>query len=144
MRTLDRTGYTYADLSVGMSEEYIKTITDGDIVSFAEVSGDTNPMHLDDDFAAGTFFRGRIAHGMLTASLISTIIGTLLPGPGCIYLGQNLKFLRPVRIGDTVLARVVIETLIPEKKRAALRTTCAVNDKLVLDGDALVLVPERA
>lgn len=141
---LDRTGYTYSDLSVGMSEEYIKTITDDDIVSFAEVSGDTNPMHLDDDFASETLFRSRIAHGMLTASLISTIIGTLLPGPGCIYLGQNLKFLRPVRIGDTVLARVVIEALIPEKKRAALRTTCAVNDKLVLDGDALVMVPERA
>ena len=138
---LDRTGYTYSDLSVGMTEEYIKTITDDDIVSFAEVSGDTNPMHLDDDFASETFFRSRIAHGMLTASLISTIIGTLLPGPGCIYLGQNLKFLRPVRIGDTVLARVVIETLIPQKNRAALRTTCTVNDKLVLDGDALVMVP---
>ncbi|MDH3316628.1 MAG: MaoC family dehydratase [Gammaproteobacteria bacterium] len=141
---LDRTGFTYSDLSVGMSEEYIKTITDNDIVSFAEVSGDTNPMHLDDDFASETLFRSRIAHGMLTASLISTIIGTLLPGPGCIYLGQNLKFLRPVRIGDAVLARVVIEALIPEKKRVALRTTCAVNDKLVLDGDALVMVPERA
>jgi len=138
---LDRTGYTYSDLSVGMTEEYIKTITDDDIVSFAEVSGDTNPMHLDDDFASETLFRSRIAHGMLTASLISTIIGTLLPGPGCIYLGQNLKFLRPVRIGDTVLARVVVETLIPQKKRAALRTTCTVNDKLVLDGDALVMVP---
>ena len=144
MRMLDRTGYTYADLSVGMSEEYIKTITDDDIVSFAQVSGDTNPMHLDEDYAADTFFGGRIAHGMLTASLISTIIGTLLPGPGCIYLGQNLKFLRPVRIGDTVVARVVIEALVPEKKRATLRTTCAVNDKLVLDGEALVLVPEGA
>jgi len=141
MRILDRTGYAYSDLSVGMTEEYIKTITDDDIVSFAEVSGDTNPMHLDDDFASETLFRSRIAHGMLTASLISTIIGTLLPGPGCIYLGQNLKFLRPVRIGDTVLARVVVETLIPQKKRAALRTTCTVNDKLVLDGDALVMVP---
>ena len=141
MRMLDRTGFTYSDLSVGMSEEYIKTITDNDIVSFAEVSGDTNPMHLDDDFASETLFRSRIAHGMLTASLISTILGTLLPGPGCIYLGQNLKFLRPVRIGDTVLARVVIETLIPQKNRAALRTTCTVNDKLVLDGDALVMVP---
>ncbi len=144
MRMLDRSGYTYADLSVGMSEEYIKTITDDDIVSFAEVSGDTNPMHLDENYAAETFFGGRIAHGMLTASLISTIIGTLLPGPGCIYLGQNLKFLRPVRIGDTVVARVVIEALMPEKKRATLRTTCAVNDKLVLDGEALVLVPEGA
>lgn len=141
---LKRTGYAYSDLSVGMSEEYIRTITHEDIVSFAEISGDNNPMHLDDDFAAGTFFKSRIAHGMLTASLISTIIGTLLPGPGCIYLGQNLKFLRPVRIGDTVIARVVIEALMPKKKRATLRTTCAVNDKLVLDGEALILVPERA
>ena len=141
---LKRTGYTYFDLSVGMSEEYIRTITHEDIVSFAQISGDDNPMHLDEDFAAGAFFESRIAHGMLTASLISTIIGTLLPGLGCIYLGQNFKFLRPVRIGDTVIARVVIAALMPEKKRATLRTTCAVNDKLVLDGEAQILVPERA
>lgn len=142
MQTLERNGLTYADLSVGMAEEYIKTVTDRDILTFAQVSGDNNPMHLDDEFAAATFFKTRIAHGMLTASFISTVIGTLLPGPGCIYLGQNLKFLRPVRIGDTVIARVVIESLIPEKKRASLRTTCQVNDKLVVDGEALVMVPE--
>lgn len=142
MQTLARNGLAYSDLAVGMSEEYIKTVTDDDILTFAEVSGDNNPMHLDDQYAAGTFFKTRIAHGMLTASFISTVIGTLLPGPGCIYLGQNLKFLRPVRIGDTVIARVVIESLMPEKKRVLLRTTCSVDDKLVVDGEALVMVPD--
>lgn len=137
-------GLTYAELSLGMSRDYIKTITEDDIVSFAQVSGDSNPMHLDEDFAARTFFRSRIAHGMLTASLISTVIGTLLPGPGCIYLGQNLKFLRPVRIGDAVVARVIIKALMPEKRRAALKTTCSVGTNLVVDGDALVMIPDPA
>jgi 3-hydroxybutyryl-CoA dehydratase len=141
---LARRGYAYEDLSVGMTEEFTKTITDGDILSFSEASGDDNPMHLDEAFAARGFFRRRVAHGMLTASLISTIIGTLLPGPGCVYLGQNLKFLAPVRIGDTVMARVVVEALMPEKKCATLRTTCAVDENLVVEGDALVYVPSRA
>ncbi len=141
MLTKTRNGYCYEDLSVGMAEEFAKTITDADILSFAEVSGDNNPMHLDEEFARGTFFRTRIAHGMLTASFISTIVGTLLPGPGCIYLNQNLKFLAPVRIGDTVTARVSVADLVPAKKRAVLRTTCSVRDKLVVDGDALVWLP---
>lgn len=141
MLTKTRNGLCYDDLSVGMAREFAKKITDSDILSFAAVSGDTNPMHLDEDFARGTFFRTRIAHGMLTASFISTIVGTLLPGPGCIYLAQNLKFLAPVRIGDTVTARVSVEDLLPAKKRAMLRTTCSVEETLVVDGDALVWLP---
>ena len=141
MLTRTRNGYCYDDLSVGMAEEYAKTVTEADILSFAMVSGDNNPMHLDENFARGTFFRTRIAHGMLTASFISTIVGTLLPGPGCIYLSQNLKFLAPVRIGDTVTARVSVEDLVPVKKHAVLRTTCVVDETLVVDGDALVWLP---
>src|SRR3990172_3190348 len=97
------------DLSVGMSAVYSKTITDADILMFSAVSGDTNPVHLDQEFAAQTRFQGRIAHGMLTASLLSAVLGTKLPGPGCIYISQDLRFRAPVRVGDTVQARVVVE-----------------------------------
>ncbi len=141
---LARRGYAYEDLFVGMTEKFSKAITNGDVLSFSEMSGDDNPMHLDEEFAARSFFRRRVAQGMLTASLISTIIGTLLPGPGCVYLGQNLKFLAPVCIGDIVMARVVVEALMPDKKCATLKTTCAVDEKLVVEGDALVYVPSRA
>ena len=141
MLTKTRNGYGFHDLFVGMAEEFAKTITDADILSFAEVSGDSNPMHLDEEFARGTFFRTRVAHGMLTASFISTIVGTLLPGPGCIYLSQNLKFLAPVLIGDTVTARVSVEDLIPATKHAVLRTICSVGEKLVVEGDATVWLP---
>ena len=99
-------GYYIEDLEAGMSAAFGKTITDADILMFAGVSGDTNPVHLNEEFALGTAFQGRIAHGMLTASLISTVLGTKLPGPGCIYLSQTLKFLAPVRAGDTVRAEV--------------------------------------
>lgn len=141
MLTATRKGFNYDDLFVGMAREFAKTITYGDILTFAEVSGDNNPMHLDEEFARSTFFRGRVAHGMLTASLISTIVGTLLPGPGCVYLGQNLKFLSPVRIGDTVTARASVKELIPARKQAVLRTTCQVAETVVVDGDALVWLP---
>ena len=97
-------GLYLEDLEEGMSAVFGKTITDADILMFAGVSGDTNPVHLNEEFACGTAFKGRIAHGMLTASLISTVIGTKLPGPGCIYVAQNLKFMAPVRAGDTVRA----------------------------------------
>jgi 3-hydroxybutyryl-CoA dehydratase len=101
-------GYFLDDLEVGMSATYSKTITDADITIFAGVSGDTNPVHLDDGFAAQTLFGERIAHGMLSASFISTVFGTRLPGPGCIYLSQNLRFRAPVKVGDTVEARCSI------------------------------------
>ena len=141
MLTKTRYGFKYDDLYLGLVREFAKTITDDDILSFAKVSGDNNPTHLDDEFARGTFFRGRVAHGMLTASLISTIVGTLLPGPGCVYLGQNLKFLSPVRVGDTVTARAIVEDLIPARRQAVLRTSCWVADTQVVNGDALVWLP---
>lgn len=139
----ERHGYYFEDLAVGMTDVYTKTITDADIVMFAGVSGDTNPLHLDDEFARGTRFETRIVHGKLTASLISTVLGTKLPGPGCIYLSQSLRFLAPVRVGDTVTARVTVRELIHEKRRARLETLCTVGDTTVIEGEALVHVPAR-
>lgn len=143
-KTLDGlAGYFIEDLSVGMSAAYAKTITDADIVLFAGVSGDTNPVHMNEDYARGTMFGGRIAHGMLSASFISTVMGTRLPGPGCIYMTQNLRFKAPVRVGDTVVARVTVAELMPEKRRAVMRTVCTVGKTVVIEGDALVMVPSR-
>src|SRR5918996_323450 len=101
----DRHGHYFKDLEPGMSEVFSKTITEADLLMFAGVSGDTNPLHLDEDFASRTMFESRIAHGMLTASLVSTVLGTRLPGPGAVYVSQSVRFLAPVRIGDTVIAR---------------------------------------
>ncbi|MCB5195978.1 MaoC family dehydratase [Deefgea salmonis] len=128
---------------VGDSDEFRKTLTETDVVLFAGLSGDNNPMHIDEEFASQTQFAGRIAHGMLTASLISTVIGTKLPGPGCIYMGQNLRFVKPVRIGDTVTARVTVLEIQLEKQRVKLLTECWVKGEVVLTGDALVWVPEQ-
>tara|TARA_B100000405_G_scaffold260250_1_gene195595 strand:+ start:157 stop:609 length:453 start_codon:yes stop_codon:yes gene_type:complete len=136
-------GYYFEDLEEGMTDVFAKTITDADIMGFAGVSGDTNPLHLNHEFASGTIFKGRIAHGMLTASLISTVIGTKLPGPGCIYVSQNLRFRAPVRTGDTVTATCMVTKLIPEKRLIELSTVCTVADKPVVEGDATILVPSR-
>lgn len=136
-------GLYFEDLSVGQSASFGKTITEADILLFAAVSGDTNPVHINAEFAAGTMFRERIAHGMLSAGLISTVLGTRLPGPGTIYLSQTLKFRAPVRIGDTVTATATVASLDAAKKRATLTTICTVNGKPVLEGEALVLVPSR-
>jgi len=137
------TGYYIEDLSVGMTAIYGKTITEADIVLFAGVSGDTNPVHLNEEYAAGTMFKTRIAHGMLSAGFISTVFGTKLPGPGCIYMAQNLKFKAPVKIGDTVIAKVELVELVVEKKRAVFKTTCSVGETVVIDGDATLMVPSR-
>ena len=123
-----------ADLKVGSTESYARTITDADIVLFAGVSGDDNPVHLNDEFAQATMFKGRIAHGMLGASYISTVIGTRLPGPGTIYMGQTLKFRAPVRVGDTVTARVTVTAIDEAKRRLTLETLCLVGDKVVIEG----------
>ena len=139
----DRQGYYFDDLEEGMSEVFSKTITEADLLMFAGVSGDTNPIHLDQDFASRTMFEGRIAHGMLTASLVSTVLGTKLPGPGAIYVNQNLRFLAPVRIGDTVIARAAVKVLNQERKRVTLETTCRVGETKVLDGEAVLMVPRR-
>ncbi|MRG70267.1 (R)-hydratase [Alphaproteobacteria bacterium HT1-32] len=136
-------GYYYDELSVGMSAVFGKTVTEADIMAFAGVSGDTNPVHLNAEYAAETVFKSRIAHGVLTASFISTVIGTKLPGPGCIYVSQNLRFKAPVMIGDTVMATVKITALVPEKRFVEMSTVCTVGDKVVLEGEATVMAPKR-
>ncbi len=131
------------DLEIGMTRHLRKTVTDRDIELFAEVSTDRNPVHLDDDYARDTIFEGRIAHGMLTAGLISAVIGEQLPGHGTVYLGQTLKFMAPVRPGDIVLAEVTVTAIDYAKRRVTLETRCAVGDTVVLKGEALVLAPSR-
>jgi len=134
----------FEDLAVGMVETLSKTIAASDVVGFAEMTGDRNPVHLSEHFAARTPFGTRIAHGLYTASLISAVLGTRLPGPGAIYVSQTLNFRAPVRIGDTVEVRVEVAELVPERRRARLTCTCRVGDEVVLDGEALVKVPSRA
>lgn len=126
-----------------MRESYSKQVKASDVVGFAELSGDRNPIHLSEHFAAKTPFGGRIAHGLYTASLISAVIGTRLPGPGAIYLSQTLRFLAPVRIGDTVEAIVEIVELSERGYRAKLACQCKVGEMVVLEGEALVKVPAR-
>ena len=133
-------GYYLEDLAPGMTALYAKTVTDADIVLFAGISGDVNPVHLNQEFADRTMFRGRIAHGMLTASFISTVIGTKLPGPGCIYVSQNLKFKAPVRIGDTVNARVTVTLVDEVRGRIAVETTCTVGNIVVIAGEVVLMV----
>ena len=137
-------GYYFDELKVGMQEVFSRTITDTDLKLFAGVSGDTNPMHLNEEYAKTTPFGGCIVYGMLTASLISAVIGTKLPGPGCIYMNQTLRFTAPVRVGDTVYAVVRVKELMPEKTRALLQTQCFVKDTMVIDGEALIKVPARS
>jgi 3-hydroxybutyryl-CoA dehydratase len=134
-------GYRFEELSVGMSALYSRTFTDTDLRNFAGVSGDTNPMHLNEEYAKTTLFGGCIVHGMLTASLISAVIGTKLPGPGCIYVSQSLQFKAPVHVGETVYAKVTVSALIPEKQRVLLCTECFVKENLVLEGEAVVQIP---
>lgn len=137
-------GYFIEDLTVGQKESFAKTVTDADITLYAGVSGDTNPVHLDDEFAAETMFKGRIAHGMLSAAFISAVLGARMPGPGAIYLSQTLKFRAPVRPGDTVTAECEVTAIDLEKRRVTLKTTCYVKGKPVIDGEAVVMPPSRA
>lgn len=136
-------GYYFEDLTIGQSEVYSKTVTDADIMAFAGVSGDTNAVHLSDKFAETQMFGGRIAHGMLSASFISTLIGTRMPGPGSLYMGQTLKFLAPVRAGDTVDTRVTVKSLNAEKARVTLDTVCFIGEDVIIEGEALIKVPMR-
>ncbi|SET18894.1 MaoC family dehydratase [Paracoccus homiensis] len=131
------------DLEIGMSRYLQKQVTDEDIEMFAQVSTDRNPVHLDEEYAQDTIFEGRIAHGMLTAGLISAVIGEQLPGHGTVYLGQTLKFMAPVRPGDMVRAEVTVETIDHAKRRVTLATRCMVGDTVVLKGEAVVLAPSR-
>jgi 3-hydroxybutyryl-CoA dehydratase len=134
----------FEDLAVGMTERLAKTIASSDVVGFAEVTGDRNPIHLSEHFAARTPFGTRIAHGLYTASLISAVLGTRLPGPGAVYISQTLHFRAPVKIGDTVEVTVAVAELVPDRRRARLTCTCMVDGEVVLDGEALVKVPSRA
>ena len=135
---------TIEALKIGDFEEFSKTVSESDIYLFAGVSGDMNPAHIDEQYAAKTFFKGRIAHGILVGSFISTVIGMKIPGPGTIYLEQNYKFLAPVRIGDTITARVEIIEIKIEKNKVTLKTQCFnQNGVMVIDGTALVSPPKQ-
>jgi 3-hydroxybutyryl-CoA dehydratase len=136
-------GYFLEDLTLGLSAERSHLVTEADIAAFAEVSGDFNPVHMDEAFAATTQFKGRIAHGMLSAAWLSALIAGELPGPGSIYLSQSLRFRRPVRIGDEVVSRIEVVAIDAEKARVTLATTCSVDGKTVLEGEALVMAPRR-
>ena len=131
------------DIEIGMTRSLSKTITDTDIQLFAEISTDHNPVHLDEAYAQDTIFAGRIAHGMLTAGLLSAVIGEQLPGHGTVYLGQTLKFLAPVRPGDRVDASVIVTAMDIGKRRVTMDTVCLVDGKPVLKGEATVLAPSR-
>ena len=135
-------GKTLADLALGMTASVSKTYSEWDILTFAAVTGDLNPAHVDEAFAQESIFHGKVAHGLLTASLISAALGTSLPGPGTIYLAQDLKFRRPVRIGDTITGTVEVTELIPDKHLVRLKTTCTnQRGEVVLEGTALVMPP---
>ena len=140
----DLNGYDAEDLKPGMSATFSKTITEADIVLFAAVSGDNNAVHVNEEFAATTQCGGRIAHGILTASVISAAIANRLPGPGTIYLGQQLRFKAPVRPGDTVHARVTVVSVDLAKARVVLSTTCEVRGTVVIEGEATVMTTSRA
>lgn len=135
--------YCIEDLAVGMESSLSKTVSEADIVAFAQVSGDKNPVHLDADYAAKTMFKERIAHGMLSAAYISAVFGMQMPGPGAIYMSQTLQFKAPVKIGDTVVTTVKVTELVPEKKRAKFECVCAVDGKPVVVGEAMLMVPSR-
>jgi 3-hydroxybutyryl-CoA dehydratase len=136
-------GYYIEDLKEGMTACFGKTVTDADICIFAGVSGDTNPVHLNDDFATKTMFKGRIAHGIFGASLISAVFGTKMPGPGCIYVSQSLRFKAPVKVGDTMIARVTVKNILAQKKFVEFDTVVTVGDRKVIEGEATLMVPSR-
>ena len=137
-------GYYIEDMEVGMSAVFGKTITEADIVMFCAISGDTNPIHIDEEYAASTPFGGRIAHGMLTGALISTVLGTKLPGPGAIYVSQSLHFKAPVRAGHTVQTKVTVREVDRQRRRVTFDTICTVAGKVVLEGEAVIMAPRRA
>jgi len=137
------TVHAFEDLAIGRSESLMRTVMERDVALFAELSGDANPIHLCDHFAAGTKFGQRIAHGMLTASLISALLGTRLPGPGAVYLSQTLTFLAPVKIGDVVTARVEVVALVAERRRVRFFCECLADGKAVMEGEAWVAMPPK-
>ncbi len=136
-------GKTIKEIKLGDTASFQKTISESDVYLFAGITGDLNPAHVNDVIASKSMFKGRIAHGMLVGSFISTVLGMHLPGPGTIYLGQNLKFLAPVKFGDTITAKAEVTEIITEKNRIVLKTTCTNQDgKIVVDGTATVMPPK--
>ncbi len=140
---MESKSYYFEDLEIGMEASIRKTVREADIAMFAEISGDRNPVHFDHAYAATTIFKVPIAHGLLTAAYISTVFGMHLPGPGAIYVSQTLNFKAPVKIGDEVMARVVVVDLVHSKRRALFDCTCTVRGRVVLDGEAMMMVPQR-
>jgi len=136
-------GYYLEDISVGMSAVYAKTITEADVTLYVGVSGDNNPLHINEEFASRTRFKKRIVHGMLTTSLWSTLVGTRLPGPGGAYMSQEMKFVKPVHVGETVTAKVTVSKIDPDKQRIYLDAECAVAGDVVALGRGVVWVPKR-
>ena len=135
-------GKNIEEMKVGDTAKFSKTISESDVYLFAGVTGDLNPAHVSEEFAKETFFKTRIAHGMLSASFISTVIGTMLPGPGSVYMRQEANFLAPVKFGDTITAIVEVAEIIADKKRVRLKTYCINQEKtIVVDGEALVSPP---
>lgn len=143
MTIMTRKSYFFEDLELGMEASFAKRVTEADIIGFAEVTGDRNPVHLDAEFASRTMFKERIAHGMLTASFFSAVFGMELPGPGVIYISQTLNFKAPVKIDDEVVAKVKVVELFPAKRRARFFCACSTGGKTVLDGEAILMVPAR-
>jgi 3-hydroxybutyryl-CoA dehydratase len=136
--------YSVEDLKPGMSESFTKTVTEADIQAFGEVSGDMNPAHFDEAYAATTPFKTRIAHGMLSASYISTILGMKMPGPGTIFMSLTVRFKAPVRIGETVVTTCTVRETVPEKRRVVFDCVCRVGDTVVVEGEAMVMAPKAA
>ena len=135
--------YYIDELKPGMSESFTKTVTESDIQKFGEVSGDMNPAHFDEEWAKTTMFKGRIAHGVLTSSYISTVLGMKMPGPGTIFMSLTTRFRAPVRIGDTVVATCTVREVVTDKRRVVFDCVCRVGDTTVVDGEAMVMAPAR-
>jgi 3-hydroxybutyryl-CoA dehydratase len=136
-------GIPIEDIKVGMGASYSQTITDADIKTFAGISGDNNPVHMSDEYAAASRFGRRIAHGLISASFFSSLFGTRIPGEGCIYVSQKLNFKRPVYIGDTVTAAVTVKTVLKDRNRVVFETVCRVKNKVVIDGEAVLYIPNK-
>jgi 3-hydroxybutyryl-CoA dehydratase len=135
--------YYIEDLKPGMHESFEKTVTERDIELFGEVSGDLNPVHFDEEYARKTLFRGRVAHGVLSLSYISTVLGMKMPGPGTIIMSATTRFKAPVRIGDTVRTTCTVRELLPEKRRVTFDCVCKVGDTVVVEAETLVMAPAR-
>jgi 3-hydroxybutyryl-CoA dehydratase len=143
MDSASRNGFDIEEVEIGMSASYSQTITDADIKSFAGFSGDNNPVHMSDEYAAQSKFGKRIAHGLLSSSFFSALFGTRLPGPGCVYVSQSLNFKRPVYLGDTVCAKITVTEIDIAKRRVFFDTICSVSGKIVISGNAELYIPVR-